>query len=206
MKLSQKLAEDTVDTVFKVLVDGSKQDYIGEKISQLEHSLQAACSAQEAKADEETILAALLHDIGQFTTSADHKQMLCDASDVDPSAPKKQISVGITGHERIGAQYLSNLGFSEKVCILVESHVPVKRYLTGKYPDYYDGLSGASKLSLKYQGGPYTQDQIEQFETDPFFKLKVQVRQWDDAAKVVDLQVPNLESYRPMMIRHLLAQ
>ncbi len=86
--------------------------------------------------------------------------MLCDASaitDLDPSAldveskPKKQISVGVTGHERIGAEYLCNLGFSEKVCQLVESHVPVKRYLTGKHPEYYDGLSAASKLSLKYQ-------------------------------------------------------
>lgn len=164
-------ANKIVDAVFKVLIDGSKQDYIGEKISQLDHSLQAACSAQDAskysctrflsklmiinlEADDETIIAALLHDIGQFATNADQKQMLCDASELDPVAvgmPKKQISVGVTGHERIGAQYLLNLGFSDKVCTLVESHVPVKRYLTGKYPDYYDGLSGASKLSLKYQ-------------------------------------------------------
>jgi putative nucleotidyltransferase with HDIG domain len=101
-------------------------------------------------------LAALLHDIGQFTTSPDQKQMICDASalnDLDPGAVDgaKQISVGVTGHERIGAVYLRQLGFSEKVAALVESHVPVKRYLTAKYPDYYDGLSGASKLSLKYQ-------------------------------------------------------
>lgn len=86
--------------------------------------------------------------------------MLCNASalaDLDPSTlndsgeRKRQVSVGVTGHERIGAEYLRNLGFSEKVCQLVESHVPVKRYLIGKYPEYYDGLSAASKLSLKYQ-------------------------------------------------------
>lgn len=41
-------ANEIVNVVFKVLVDGSKQDYIGEKISQLEHSLQAAASAQNA--------------------------------------------------------------------------------------------------------------------------------------------------------------
>lgn len=119
-----------------------------EKLNELNHSFQGA--------DEETILAALLHDIGQFTTSPDQKQMICDASalnDLDPGAVDgaKQISVGVTGHERIGAVYLRQLGFSEKVAALVESHVPVKRYLTAKYPDYYDGLSGASKLSLKYQ-------------------------------------------------------
>ncbi|KAL9547792.1 hypothetical protein MBANPS3_005995 [Mucor bainieri] len=211
--MNQESAAKIVDAVFQVLIDGSKQDYIGEKISQLEHSLQAAASAQEANADEETILAALLHDIGQFATSVDQKQMLCDAStltDLDPTAldsdNKKQISVGVTGHERIGAEYLDRLGFSSKVSTLVESHVPVKRYLTGKYPEYYETLSAASKLSLKYQGGPYNQDQVQAFENDTLFELKVQLRQWDDAAKVVDLEVPDLESYRSMAIRHLMQQ
>ncbi|KAI8085107.1 uncharacterized protein BX664DRAFT_387742 [Halteromyces radiatus] len=200
-----------VDSIFKVLVDGSKKDYIGEHISQLEHSLQAASQALNAGADEETILAALLHDIGQFATSADQKQMLCDASalnELDPGAVKgnKQVSVGVTGHERIGAEYLRQLGFSEKVTALVESHVPVKRYLTAKYPEYYASLSGASKLSLKYQGGPYTTEQVEAFEKDPLYHIKVQVRQWDDAAKVVGLKVPDLEYYRPMAVKHLLQQ
>ncbi|KAL0136295.1 hypothetical protein V8B55DRAFT_1538145 [Mucor lusitanicus] len=188
--MNQDSAAKIVDVVFQVLIDGSKQDYIGEKISQLEHSLQAAASAREANADEEPFWLLFLHDIGQFATSADQKQMLCDAStltDLDPTAAldgggdKKQISVGVTGHERIGAEYLDRLGFSSKVSTLVESHVPT--------------LSAASKLSLKYQGGPYTQEQ-----------LKVQLRQWDDAAKVVDLKVPDLESYRSMAIRHLQQQ
>lgn len=46
--MNQDSAAKIVDAVFQVLIDGSKQDYIGEKISQLEHSLQAAASAQEA--------------------------------------------------------------------------------------------------------------------------------------------------------------
>jgi predicted HD phosphohydrolase len=45
---------------------------------------------------------------------------------------------------------------------------------------------------------------VVEFENDPLFELKVQVRQWDDAAKVVNLKVPDLESYRPMAIHHLL--
>ncbi|CAO3589834.1 unnamed protein product [Absidia cylindrospora] len=209
--MTAEKCDQIVDTIFKVLIDGSKQDYIGERISQLEHCLQAASQALDAGADEETILAALLHDIGQFTTSPDQKQMICDASalnELDPGAVDgtKQISVGVTGHERIGAVYLRQLGFSEKVATLVESHVPVKRYLTAKYPEYYESLSGASKLSLKYQGGPFTQEQVDNFEKDPLYKIKVQIRQWDDAAKVVDLKVPDLEYYRPMAIKHLLEQ
>lgn len=37
-------------------------------------------------------------------------------------------NVGRMGHETIGAEYLRSLGFSERVCRLVESHVPAKRY------------------------------------------------------------------------------
>ncbi|KAI9491159.1 hypothetical protein BDB00DRAFT_789812 [Zychaea mexicana] len=212
--MNDTVSNRIVNSVFQVLVDGSKQNYIGEKISQLEHSLQAAAQAREANADDETVLAALLHDIGQFATSADQKQMICDASELtelDPTATKTPgynatISVGVTGHERIGAEYLRKLGFSEKVAQLVESHVPVKRYLTGKDNTYYDGLSGASKLSLKYQGGPFTPNQVKAFEQDPLFHLKIQVRKWDDAAKVVGLQVPDLESYRAMAVKHLMDQ
>jgi hypothetical protein len=98
-----------------------------------------------------------LHDIGQFATGAEHKQMLCDAEALsNPDVPSsgesgEKLSVGVTGHERIGAEYLRRLGFSEKIAQLVEAHVPVKRYLTGKDTKYYEGLSNASKLSLKYQ-------------------------------------------------------
>ena len=85
--------------------------------------------------------------------------MICDTSaltELDPTnstttSPNSTISVGVTSHERIGAEYLRKLGFSNKVAQLVESHVPVKRYLTGKDHSYYESLSGASKLSLKYQ-------------------------------------------------------
>ena len=45
--MNSEVSNQIVDTVFKVLIDGSKQDYIGEKISQLEHSLQAAAQALE---------------------------------------------------------------------------------------------------------------------------------------------------------------
>lgn len=35
-------------------------------------------------------------------------------------------------HEKIGADYLRERGFSEQVAVLVESHVTAKRYLTFK--------------------------------------------------------------------------
>ena len=47
---------------------------------------------------------------------------------------------------------------------------------------------------------------MKEFEEDPLFELKVQVRKWDDAAKVVGLEVPDLESYRQMAVNHLMNQ
>ncbi|ORX91262.1 hypothetical protein K493DRAFT_314570 [Basidiobolus meristosporus CBS 931.73] len=193
-----------IDSIFQCLQDGSERGYIGEAISQLDHALQAAASAQQSGADDETILAALLHDIGQFVSSPASKAMLVEAADLNQG--EEPFSVGVHGHERIGAEYLKRLGFSDKVTALVEAHVPVKRYLTGKYPDYYDTLSDASKLSLKYQGGPYTAEEVAEFEKLPYYQEKVEIRRWDDGAKVVDLKVPGLESYRQIAINHLRQQ
>ncbi|KAK9693025.1 hypothetical protein K7432_014099 [Basidiobolus ranarum] len=193
-----------INNVFQCLQDGSERGYIGESISQLDHALQAAASAEQNGADEETILAALLHDIGQFVSSPESKAMLVEATDL--AGATEPFSVGVHGHERIGAEYLTRLGFSKKVTALVEAHVPVKRYLTGKYAEYYDTLSDASKLSLKYQGGPYTPEEVADFEKLPYYNEKVAIRRWDDGAKVVDLKVPELEHYRQMAINHLRQQ
>ncbi|KAJ1936675.1 hypothetical protein EC988_008126, partial [Linderina pennispora] len=115
-------------------------------------------------------------------------------------------NVGVMGHEKLGAEYLRKLGFSEKVCELVESHVVGKRYLTAVDEKYYEALSSASKLSLKFQGGPFSKEEAQRFETDPLFAQKVQLRKWDDAAKLVDYKTPDLQSYRDMAVQHLKAQ
>ncbi|KAJ2179081.1 hypothetical protein GGH18_005670, partial [Coemansia sp. RSA 530] len=179
---------DKAASVFQLLEAGSKQGYIGENISQLEHALQAAQLATQEGADNETVLAALLHDIGQFCSAKELRRMLVEDIGSD------DIDVGAVGHEKLGAEYLRKVGFSEKVCELVESHVVAKRYLTATEPQYYEALSKASKLSLKFQGGPFTPDEALAFEHDVLFKQKVQLRKWDDAAKIVDLVTPGLDA------------
>ena len=82
-------------------------------------------------------------------------------------------------------------------------HVQAKRYLTFIVPDYYENLSEASKQTLAKQGGPMTEDEAEAFESDPLFQQKILMRYWDEEAKVAGLEVPDLESYRPMIIMHL---
>ncbi|KAG0051246.1 hypothetical protein BGZ83_003953 [Gryganskiella cystojenkinii] len=198
-------AQQTVENIFTILEDGSKKEYLGEDISQLEHSLQTAQQARDDNADDETVIAALLHDIGQFCDRQTAMDIMAEASELaDKTNSANTVKVGVKGHEYIGGQYLRRLGFSEKVAQLVEAHVVAKRYLTATDMAYYDGLSSASKASLKYQGGPFSDEQVKEFEKDPLFREKVQLRLWDDKAKVVGLDLPGLESYKDVAVQHLL--
>lgn len=72
-------------------------------------------------------------------------------------------------------------------------------------PAYYEGLSEASKASLRFQGGPFEGAELEAFEQDPLRDQMVQVRQWDDQAKIVGIEdiTPRTSAYRPMIVRHL---
>lgn len=135
-------AEEVVSTVFDFIQKQGNTDYLGEAVSQLEHSLQAAQSAQQAGADRDTILGALLHDVGRFIPAADKMPAMI---------ARDGIYVGTASHEILGEKFLRDLGFSEKICQLVGAHVMAKRYLTAVDRTYYDGLSQSSKTTLKYQ-------------------------------------------------------
>lgn len=64
------------------------------------------------------MIAALLHDIGQFLPLDAAKDVQMGMGDY---------SVGRVGHERIGEEYLRSLGFGDRVSRLVGSHVAAKR-------------------------------------------------------------------------------
>ncbi|GJJ06627.1 hypothetical protein Clacol_000821 [Clathrus columnatus] len=185
-------AEERIDELLRLLEDQGNGDYIGEAISQLEHCLQAANLAKISNADNDTIVAALLHDVGQFIPQ-DTEALLYNGE-----------KVGRRGHEVIGANYLRSLGFNQKVCQLVEAHVIAKRYLCAVSPSYHSGLSPASQKSLVLQGGPFTPDEVEQFESDPLWREKVQLRKWDDEAKVPGMHSPDLRHYRSLMLDSLI--
>ncbi len=174
--------------LLNLLATDGLQEYSGEPVSQLEHALQCANQAQLAGADRETIIAALFHDIGHLCADENTKQM---------------DGYGIESHEQIGAQYLRKQGFSNKICQLVLGHVEAKRYLIAKHTDYYEQLSEASKQTLARQGGQMSPLEVLIFEKDPLFKEKIQMRLWDEQAKIKDLAVPNLDTYRSLILSHL---
>lgn len=178
----------TVEEVMTVLQTGASLDYIGEPVSQLEHALQCAQKACDAGADQETIIAALLHDIGH----------ICDTTPVDQMG-----DYGVLSHEKIGAQFVLNRGFSHKVAELINGHVQAKRYFIYKDPDYYQALSPASIQTLAYQGGGMCEEEAKAFERDPLFKEKLQIRRWDEAAKIVGAPTAPLNFYEDLLINHL---
>lgn len=183
-------AESIVNEVFGLYAKHGDEDYIGEPVSQLEHMSQAAALAEEEGYDDEVILAAFFHDIGH----------LCAASDEAGSMD----GFGNIDHERLGADYLRERGFSERMATLVESHVVAKRYLTFRYPSYYEQLSPASKATLEFQGGRMSAEEAEEFELLPDAELIVRMRYWDDKAKEMDTPVHNVDHLKKLAIAHLI--
>ena len=70
-----------------------------------------------------------------------------------------------------------------------------KRYLCAVDSEYLAKLSQPSVQSLGLQGGPMVADDVARFEERPHFQDAVRLRRWDDAAKVVGMQTPDLEHF-----------
>jgi predicted HD phosphohydrolase len=168
------------------LAAAGERDYIGERVSQLEHALQCAALAQDANADDELVLAALFHDVGHLEDGAD---------DMD--------GLGAVDHEGSGADVLLAHGCSFRVGALVRDHVAAKRYLCAVKPTYYERLSEASKGTLAMQGGPMSEDEARAFARREDLHELLALRSWDDRAKMDRADVPGLESYWPMLVEHL---
>ena len=183
-------AASTAEEIITLYQLHGGEEYAGEKVSQLEHMVQAAELARVHTRDEEVVLAAFLHDIGHICVSA--------------QITDKMWKWGIKDHEEVGAMYLMEKGFSRKVVRLVESHVAAKRYLTFKDAAYYDQLSDASKATLEEQGGRMDAEEAAAFESYPLFDLIIQMRLWDEQAKVENMELPDLAFYKRMIVKHLI--
>jgi 2-amino-1-hydroxyethylphosphonate dioxygenase (glycine-forming) len=194
--MTTEQAEKITNEIMGLYEGYGGNEYAGEKVTQLEHMAQAAQLAEEQGYDEEVILAAFLHDIGHISEAA-------KGDGITSAARGEMNGFGIVDHEALGADFLREKGFSKKIARLVESHVEAKRYLTVKDPSYYDQLSEASKKTLEFQGGPMTPEEADAFEQYPLFQLIVQMRKWDEQAKVVGMPLPDIEHYRRMIFHHL---
>lgn len=190
--MQQENAKKIAAEIISLYGEYGSEDYIGEPVSQLEHMCQSAELAEKEGYNEEVILAAFFHDIGHLC------EHIMDTKQMD--------GYGVVDHEKMGADFLRSKGFSETIASLVENHVQAKRYLTYRYPEYFDKLSPASKKTLEFQGGVMNAEEAGMFEADPLFPLHIKVRRWDEAAKLTGQSLPPFEKFKLMMIRHLEAQ
>jgi len=176
---------NVVDEILELFATKGHAAYVGEPVSQLEHALQAAYHAEQAGGDDALVSAALLHDIGHLV----HK------------LPEDAADHGIdTRHEHLGGAWLARY-FGPEVTEPIRLHVPAKRYLCATDPQYVSTLSPASVQSLGLQGGPFTSEEVRRFEAHPHFRAAVELRRYDDLAKVPNLDVPPLEHYRQRLDR-----
>jgi phosphonate degradation associated HDIG domain protein len=152
-------------------------------VNQLQHALQAALLAEQAGCDAALVTAALLHDIGHMVHGLGE-------------TPAEE---GIDDrHEELGHAFLAPL-FGPEVTEPVRLHVPAKRYLCATEPAYFERLSPDSVLSLKLQGGPMSTDEVARFRALPHAEAAVQLRRFDEAAKVGELATPPVAHFLPFV-------
>ncbi len=177
--ISDARSDALIHGIAELFARRGREMYSGEPVTQTEHALQAALQAEQSGADAALITAALLHDVGHLLHDLDED---CAEEGIDDK------------HEALGAQWLSQ-HFGFEVVEPVRLHVAAKRYLCAVDQEYYERLSDASRLSLGLQGGPFTATQARNFEEHPCFAAAIQLRRWDEEAKIPQLATPPLEKY-----------
>jgi phosphonate degradation associated HDIG domain protein len=174
---------DFVETIFDLFRRSGDTAYFGEPVTQSEHALQTAWLASRDQTAPALILAALLHDVGHLLHQRGE-----DAADrgID------------TRHEIIGSKWLSRW-LGPEVTEPIRLHVPAKRYLCHVDPSYPPQLSAGSQQSLNLQGGAFSAAEASELEQQQYWKAAVQLRRWDEEAKVPGLTVPDLAHYRSLL-------
>ncbi len=165
-------------------------EYYSEDVTQTVHAVQAAELAIAAGASDELVAAALLHDVGHLV-------------DLAENGPRPEAFDTDLRHEAVGVRMLALL-FPVLVTAPIALHVDAKRWRCAVDAGYLMTLSDASMRSLVLQGGRMTREEQARFEAHPQFHAAVQLREWDDSAKVVGRDDPGFEHFIPLLHRVLL--
>ena len=165
----------------------NKSLYLGEKVTITEHMIQTAMLAEINNCSSDLVCSSLLHDYGHF---------ILDNPD-NLVVNKKD-----GRHEDIGYNFLKK-HFIKNVVEPIKYHVKAKKYLA-RDNKYYQGLSDASKVSLKLQGGIFNDKDAKEFEKNKFFNNSIKLRKFDDNAKKVGLKIKSINEYRSLLISKLI--
>jgi phosphonate degradation associated HDIG domain protein len=183
------MAEDVVAVIQDLLDRRADGAYGLHDVTQRQHALQCAWLAERDGHPPALIAAALMHDIGH---------LVHDLGD-NPAAG------GVDDrHEELGNTWLAQ-HFGPEVTEPVRLHVAAKRYLCATEADYFAKLSPDSVLSLSLQGGPMNAEEAAAFEALPHHRAAVQLRRYDEDAKVKDLETPPVAHFMAYLAQCLRA-
>ena len=177
------------DRLLEAMTKSAARQYGHERVSELAHALQCGELAEAAGADEELVLACLVHDVGRYAVAPD---AISDTLE-KIARPDRHAR----GHHEAGADLIAPY-VPERVVFLVRAHAAAKRYLCATEPGYYDTLSNGSKRTLALQGGVMTAQEAERAVKHRWWADAVRLRRWDDGAKVVGRPTRALASREPL--------
>ena len=171
-----------VDEICELFATKGHAAYIGEPVSQLEHALQSAYHAEQAGADDELVVAALLHDVGHLITK------------LPEDAPNRASTIGT---KQLGQAWLKRHSQpavrSRYGCTWRRSAICRDR--SGLPAAAFAGFANEPQAARRtvHAGGS------RGVRSQPTLSPGGGSRRWDDLAKVPGMQVPALDHYRPRM-------
>ena len=183
--------ESAIKTIEQVFQSRGANQYGTEAVTQLEHGLQCAQLAEEAKAKSPLIASALLHDIGHI---------------LDPGTAGNPPSDSFDDRHEFRGDAWVKQHFGDQVADPIRLHVAAKRYLCTTDATYEQLLSPTSLKSYHDQGGPMSQEEIAGFEREPHSPEALTLRRWDDLAKDPDRKTPPLPHYLPHLSACLISR
>lgn len=181
------------DRLMDAMSASAARQYGQERVDELAHALQCAELAESAGADEELLLACLLHDVGRYAVA---QEGIGDT--LEPRAPRAGTA---RGHHEAGADLIAPF-VPERVAFLIRAHTDAKRYLCATEPGYYDTLSKASKHTLTLQGGVMTTEEAARAARHPWWPDAIRLRRWDDGAKVQGQPTRPLGAWQPLLQKY----
>ena len=137
--------------------------YFNHPVTQLNHASFTAMYAAREGFDDDVVVAAFLHDIGNMCTA------------VGKCHPEPGRSI-----ESTGADYLRMMGFPDQVAWLLENQTKARRYLTSLYPSFFISLEKDRQNEIIAAGGPLPAEEAANFEQQELFRPSIRLAFWDE--------------------------